>query len=153
MFQDRFKSEPVEDESYFMTVLRYIHQNPVKAKMAATAEEYRWSSYNDYVKTGGFANTKYALKIMGTDEFIRFNNIENEDCLLEKKSKTYRMNDTDAKEIMRRLFGFDTVNAFQNLSQEDKTEKIKKLLTEGLSIRQISRLTGSSKGFVEKCGK
>jgi len=29
LFQDRFKSEPVEDDVYFLTVLRYIHQNPV----------------------------------------------------------------------------------------------------------------------------
>ena len=31
LFQDRFKSEPVEDEAYFLTVLRYIFQNPLKA--------------------------------------------------------------------------------------------------------------------------
>ena len=31
LFQDRFKSEPVENDSYFMTVIRYIHQNPLKA--------------------------------------------------------------------------------------------------------------------------
>ncbi len=31
LFQDRFKSEPVEDDAYLMTVIRYIHQNPVKA--------------------------------------------------------------------------------------------------------------------------
>lgn len=28
LFQDRFKSEPVEDDAYFLTVIRYIHQNP-----------------------------------------------------------------------------------------------------------------------------
>ena len=31
LFQDRFKSEPVENDIYFLTVIRYIHQNPVKA--------------------------------------------------------------------------------------------------------------------------
>ena len=31
LFQDRFKSEVVEDDTYFLTVLRYIHQNPAKA--------------------------------------------------------------------------------------------------------------------------
>lgn len=33
LFQDRFKSEPVENISGFFVVLRYIHQNPVKAKV------------------------------------------------------------------------------------------------------------------------
>jgi len=34
LFQERFKSEVVETDSYFLTVLRYIHQNPLKAKIA-----------------------------------------------------------------------------------------------------------------------
>jgi len=34
LFQERFKSEIVETDSYFLTVLRYIHQNPLKAKTA-----------------------------------------------------------------------------------------------------------------------
>ena len=33
LFRDRFKSEPVNDMGYFTTLLRYIHQNPVKAKI------------------------------------------------------------------------------------------------------------------------
>ena len=31
LFQDRFRSEPVDDIGYFITLLRYIHQNPLKA--------------------------------------------------------------------------------------------------------------------------
>ena len=33
LFQDRYKSEAVEDDAYFLTVLRYIMQNPMKAGM------------------------------------------------------------------------------------------------------------------------
>lgn len=29
LFQDRYKSEPVEDNRYLLAVLRYIHQNPL----------------------------------------------------------------------------------------------------------------------------
>ena len=46
LFQDRYKSEPVEDDRYFVSVLRYIHQNPVKAKLCKKPEEYKWSSYS-----------------------------------------------------------------------------------------------------------
>ena len=31
LFRERFKSEPVNDMAYFVILLRYIHQNPVKA--------------------------------------------------------------------------------------------------------------------------
>ena len=35
LFRERFKSEPVNDMAYFVTLLRYIHQNPVKAGMVS----------------------------------------------------------------------------------------------------------------------
>ena len=49
LFQDRYKSEVVEDESYFITVLRYIHQNPVKAGLYKNLYDYKESSYNEYL--------------------------------------------------------------------------------------------------------
>jgi putative transposase len=36
---------PIEDERRWLTCLRYIEQNPVRAKMVASAGDYRWSSY------------------------------------------------------------------------------------------------------------
>lgn len=50
LFQERYKSEAVETDTYLLTVLRYIHQNPVKAGLTKTSQEYNWSSYNDYIK-------------------------------------------------------------------------------------------------------
>ena len=35
LFQNRYLSEPVETDAYLLTVLRYIHQNPVKAKITS----------------------------------------------------------------------------------------------------------------------
>ena len=49
LFQDRFKSEPIENDEYFLTALRYIHQNPVKAGVVEKIDEYEYSSYNEYI--------------------------------------------------------------------------------------------------------
>lgn len=49
LFQNRFKSEPVNTDEYFLVVLRYIHQNPIKAGIVKRIEDYRWSSYNAYI--------------------------------------------------------------------------------------------------------
>ena len=49
LFQNRFRSEPVNDDVYFLIVLRYIHQNPIKANMVINMEDYEWSSYNEYI--------------------------------------------------------------------------------------------------------
>lgn len=49
LFQGRFKSLVVDKDSYFQELSRYIHLNPVKAKIAETPEAYPWSSYKGYL--------------------------------------------------------------------------------------------------------
>src|SRR3989338_3918097 len=48
LFQGRFKSIVVDKDSYFQELSRYIHLNPVKAKITKQPEAYRWSSYRGY---------------------------------------------------------------------------------------------------------
>ena len=45
LFEGRYKSCLVQDDAYFLQTSRYIHLNPVKARMAAHPEDYKWSSY------------------------------------------------------------------------------------------------------------
>ena len=42
----RYRAKPIEDEQYWLTCLRYVEQNPVRAKMVSTPDAYRWSSYS-----------------------------------------------------------------------------------------------------------
>lgn len=38
LFQDRYRAESIDNEEYLFTVLRYIHQNPVKASLCETVD-------------------------------------------------------------------------------------------------------------------
>jgi putative transposase len=49
LFQGRYKAILVEADAYALELSRYIHLNPVRARMAAKPEEYPWSSYRRYV--------------------------------------------------------------------------------------------------------
>jgi len=48
LFRGRFKGILVEDESHAWELSRYVHLNPVRAKMAAHPRDYAWGSYRDY---------------------------------------------------------------------------------------------------------
>ncbi len=66
MFIKNFKRKPVEDHSYFATVLFYIHHNPVKDRFADSMENWYWSSYNAYYKNKkSFVSKAYAIKFFG----------------------------------------------------------------------------------------
>jgi putative transposase len=45
LWEGRFKSCLVQSEQYVLACYRYIELNPVRAKLAARADQYRWSSY------------------------------------------------------------------------------------------------------------
>jgi len=45
LFQGRFGAILVEREAYLLELVRYISLNPVRAGMASSAEEWRWSSH------------------------------------------------------------------------------------------------------------
>ena len=91
LFQDRFKSEPVDDEKYFLTVLRYIHQNPVKAGVVDSVDEYEYSSYNEYISE--------------EESFIEYTNEENEDNCLEMENLVFRISDDDARKEIKKVSG------------------------------------------------
>jgi len=44
VFQGRYKGILVKDERYLLSLLRYIHQNPIHAHICNSVKEYRWSS-------------------------------------------------------------------------------------------------------------
>ena len=151
LFQDRFKSEPVENDEYFLAVLRYIHQNPVKAGLVDSVDAYKWSSYSEYIGKRYLTDSTDVVQAIGLDEFIEYTNEANNDMFLE--SAAPRINDNEAKRIMKQLSGYDTVVEFQKLDIQTRNRYVKAMQDNGLSIRQISRLTGVSKALVEKaCG-
>ena len=49
VFEQRYKAFLVDKDNYLLQVSRYIHLNPVGAKMVARPQNYRWSSYRVYV--------------------------------------------------------------------------------------------------------
>jgi len=151
LFQDRFKSEAVEDEEYFLSVLRYIHQNPIKAEICKEIDEYKFSSYNDFVKEKQeVVDIDYVFSIINKDEFITFNTKTNDNKFLECDEKIFRLNDKEAKDIIHKISKCRNATEFQSLDDEKRNKFIKDFKENNLSIRQISRLTGISFAIVRR---
>ena len=49
LFRGRYKSILVEEDTYLLELLRYIHRNPVRAGICQAVEDYRWSSHRGYL--------------------------------------------------------------------------------------------------------
>ncbi|WP_202906790.1 transposase [Abyssisolibacter fermentans] len=148
LFQDRFKSEPVENDTYLMVVIRYIMQNPIKVGLCSKLEEYKWSSYNDYIQGNGITDTKYIFQILSPKEeeqkavFIKYINTRNKDKCLEIEEKVNKLID---EKIIKMIRGKFEVEPFEikNLPIENQMEILKYLKKqEAITLRQIARITG-----------
>lgn len=156
LFQDRFKSEPIEDDTYFLSVLRYIFRNPVEAGIVAEVQDYSWTNYTDYVEGSSRTDTDFALSIFHADRekaigsFIEFINRENDDKCLDISEKR-RITDDDAIKIIKERCEVDCVMDIQKFDANKRNSCLKDLKeVHGLSIRQIERLTGIGRGIIQR---
>ena len=152
LFQDRFKSEPVEDEIYLKTVIRYIHNNPVKGGLSKDLH-YPYSSFAAYEANaeGGLTDIEEPLNIIGKDEFFTFHNKKcNDTCMDITEPKRHPITEDAAAELIHKYSKADSLAAFSVLPQEKQEKAIVKAHEKGASVRQLVRVTGVSKGIIEK---
>jgi len=151
LYQDRYKSEAIESDRNLLAVIRYVHQNPVKAGIVKDVSDYPWSSYTEYIGTSRIIDTDYIYSIMDKKEFESFSRKEStEKALDDDKPKTFQITDKEAKKKIYEISGLTNATEIQYLETSAKKHYLKKFKDGGMSIRQINRLTGISKGIVER---
>jgi len=86
-FERRYHATLVDTDAYMLELLRYVHCNPVCAKLAASPEDYRWSSHHNYVgnRTDPWVTTDFALAMFSSERaraivaYRAFMNMQQED--------------------------------------------------------------------------
>ncbi|MBR1802540.1 MAG: transposase [Clostridia bacterium] len=66
LFRNRYQVEPIYNMKYLVNCIKYIHNNPVKAKMVLKCEDYQYSSYGDYMKNDGVTQSKIMKELFGS---------------------------------------------------------------------------------------
>ncbi len=148
LFQGRFLSESIDNDSQFCIVLRYILNNPSKAGLCPP-EKYRWSSYNEYGNNKSFVDTNLIENLFADfEQYKDFIRNQNEDECLEYKDN--RRGDEWARSVIRESLGISVGTAIKGFDREKRNDAIRILKRKGVTIRQIERLTGISKGVIQK---
>jgi len=156
LFQDRFKSEAIDDGTYFLTALRYIFRNPLKANITNKIEDYKWTNYNEYLQGNINADMEYVINYFdmadkgnALTKLIDYINSENEDECLETNEKR-SITDEEAIKIIKAHCKIEHAIDLQKFDVEKRNICIIALKKYNLSIRQIERLTGISRGIIQK---
>jgi len=69
LFERRYHAVLVDEDEYLLTLIRYIHMNPVRAKMVASPDHYLWSSHGVYSgkEARPWVTSEFALNLFHSD--------------------------------------------------------------------------------------
>jgi REP element-mobilizing transposase RayT len=160
LFQNRYKSEPIEDDIYLLTVIRYIHNNPVKASLVRIPEEWKWSSCKAYYdardNSQEMTDTTKILGLFSNDTseavflFRKYMGEDNTDHCLENEPFKRRSDSEVAKEI-EKIIGNIPAHLILKMPKAERNEILRSLKQmEGISCRQIGRVLGISPSLILK---
>ena len=147
LIANRYKSVPVEMNEYFLHLIRYIHQNPVKAGIVEKLSEYRYSSYNEYMEENDLTDTGFILGMLNKREFEEFHTSMEE--MIFRVSD--RKNDTDDEVSfkIKNKYGIENPKEISNMKKEERNKILIELKQEH-PIRQLQRITGVSRGIISR---
>lgn len=105
LLQNRFRSEAIESDRSLLSVVRYVHQNPVKAGICRRPEGYAFSSYRTYIGMAEDHLTDKALvfSIIDLQGFIRLHDDYAEAKCLEYAENPRYLSDMKAEELIKKL--------------------------------------------------
>lgn len=150
LFQDRFFSEPVEDDEYLLTVFRYILKNPQLAGLGKI-HFYKWSSYSAYKSNKTFVKKDFLIKVLGNEK--KLYQFLNQDYESDNKYELLRPSERHQDTINRFLKILGTKSPIINpeLPEEIINKYVMELINSGFSINCIARITRLSRWTVKKC--
>jgi REP element-mobilizing transposase RayT len=141
LFQGRYKAILVNADEYAKELSRYIHLNPVRAKMVEKSEDYKWSSFQDYIgdrKPPEWLHRDFILKYFGKKistaekgykKFVKRLEAEEYESPLKEVFASTILGDTGFVDYIKK--------SFVNGKNKDKEIPAAKAFTEKASMEEI----------------
>ena len=147
LIANRYKSVPVEVDEYFLQLIRYVHQNPIKASIVDELGAYPYSSYVEYVNDADLTDTAFLFEMISKNEFIDYHKaVDNfEFKVTDSKKKT----DEDVLMFLKKHYDIDNAKSISKLTKCERDKILSELKTE-FSTRHLQRVTGISRGVITK---
>lgn len=134
VFEQRYKSFLCNKDTHLLSLIRYIHQNPVRSKLIG-ALNYEWSSHQEYIVNSQLADVNFPLSL--------FDNRKN------KAIKKYLIfiDETETKVFESMTNEEDAMVAVKNIKEKSELAKeaLIKIIEEVTEIK-TDKIIGNTKG-------
>jgi hypothetical protein len=151
LFQGRYKAILCDKDSYLLELSRYLHLNPVRAKVVKDPGEYVWSSYRSYISDGS------KQPWLETTEVLRqFSRTVRESKKLYRKFVLEGIDEGHKEEYYEVLDGRflgDRQFAEEVKSKAGDEEKVRIKITADALLEAVYKVLGKKRGEVIGAGK
>lgn len=154
VFEQRYKSILCDKDSYLLSLIRYIHQNPVRAKISGI--NYKYSSHGEYI--GGVNNICLVEEVLSRislnkkkaiEGYIEFMDVENEQLMEEGTGDASKSLENIETEINKMIL--DKKEFLKIIESFEKGNKISVDEIKGKYLR--CGKTGLRNGFIKEALK
>lgn len=153
LFEGRFWSRAITCDNDLIHVIRYIHKNPVAAGLSAM-DTYRWSSYNEFVQGNIYCDVDdISFLWRSVEEFTDVMKVVDNDDSEIAIYDYLRLSDDEAYAIAVDILQGNLPNEVSDYSAARRNAIVREMKTKGMSIVQISRLTGVNRGVIARTCK
>ena len=146
LFQGRFWSKPIADDSQLMATVHYVHMNPEEAGMAPM-RSYRWSSYQEYLGKQWVVDTSAILGLFGS--FEAFDSYTGSPKRVVRRSTPENRDEAMTKRALE-LAEVASTDDLRSLPPRRRDEVIVLLANNGASTREIARVMGIGSSTVSR---
>ena len=151
----RYKSKPVEKERYLLPLISYIHRNPVESGMVYRVEDYKYSSYKAYLdKRDELVDTGFLFDIIDIKQYLQLH-LKDKEGFGEyvEGARSKKRTEGDIRRIIMEHIGGMEPHQLKNRNNCERDKILRRLRNVGLSIREIERATGISRGVIAVVNK
>lgn len=150
VFRNRYYTQMILTEQQLYNCIVYIHRNPLKANMVNLFQEYKYSSYNEYIGKKGLISDDSLKLVFGDSKYF-----------INTFMEIHKLEDVeDIKDVVDE-FEDEKVIINEYLKEKEKTileiKESKELLAElifrlryrgGLSLREMEKILKISKSYL-----
>ncbi|MEA5092717.1 hypothetical protein SDC9_34905 [bioreactor metagenome] len=151
----RYKSKPVEKERYLLPLISYIHRNPVESGMVYRIEDYKYSSYKAYFdKKDELVDTGFLFGIIDIKQYLQLH-VKDKEGFGEyvEGARSKKRTEGDIRRIIMEHIGGMEPHQLKKRNNCERDKILRRLRNVGLSIREIERATGISRGVIAVVNK
>ncbi len=145
VFRDRYLSQPIRNDAQLINCVKYIHNNPVKAKMVNKPEEYAYSNYLEFYSQNNIEKLKKLTN-------INFNQISENELYMESEFFDIDTNiEQKIKDCIKMFCCENGINIFEIFAEREILSQAIKYLKEDCKIKytEMRSVLEISRGIME----